>query len=105
MSYRPLISSEVDERVDRYMVGKQGNKNEVYERAIQLLIDSDGDERELGELMVDDDGQDEDWLVYLRRYCDEQDADMDEVLNHILTTILDEDGEGNIQFKGKLDLE
>jgi hypothetical protein len=105
MTYRPSISEDVDRRVDLHMVGKQGNKNEVYERAIKLMLDGDGDEQELAALMIDGEGEPEQWLKYLRAYADSKDKDPSKVLNAIITQVLDPDGEANVQFKGRLKLD
>lgn len=102
--YRPSISPMVDERVDMYMVGRSGNKKDVYERAVKAIIDSGGNERLLGELVVDSDGHDEEWLIRLNQYCDKHNADRVEVMNQIFSTVIDEDGDANIQFKKRLDL-
>jgi len=91
MTYRPSISSEIDERVDLYMAGKTGNKNEVYERAIKLIIDENGKEHE--------------WLPLLIAYSENTDQDIPDVLNQIIKEIIDDDGEPNIQFKERLDLD
>ena len=90
MTYRPLISDSVHERVQLYMVGKNGSANKVYEDAMRSTISKEGDMHE--------------WRGRGQQYADSQDKEPAEVLDDIITSVIDEDGEPNIKFKGPMDL-
>lgn len=104
MGYRPSISKNVDKRATLFNLERDGSKNEIYEQAVKLMLDEDGNEKDLSKIMTDEDGEYEEWFLVLREYVQETDQEMSEVLNQIITSVLDSDGEANVQFKEKLSL-
>ena len=44
------------------------------------------------------------WRGRVQQYADNQDKEPAEVLDDIITSVIDEDGEPNIKFKGPMDL-
>lgn len=91
MTYRPRIPDSVHERVERHTIGKRKHDNEPYITGIKLLINEEGEKGE--------------WVKTLNKYCDEHNLDGFTVLNKIITQVIDEDGEANIKYKERLDLE
>lgn len=91
MTYRPRISSNTHERVERYVIGKSMRQNQVYVNSVELAINKDGSKKE--------------WLCLVEKYSNEHDKDITEVLNKIMTSVIDEDGDANIQFRQKFDLD
>lgn len=91
MTYRPSIPEDVDERVDYFLAGKSAHKNETYTRAIKVLIDEDGNERDMFERM--------------ERFIDDEDISVPEALDYIVSQVIDEDGEPNLEFRKRLELD
>ena len=44
------------------------------------------------------------WRGRVQQYADSQNKEPAEVLDDIITSVIDEDGEPNIKFKGPMDL-
>jgi hypothetical protein len=104
MGYRAPISEDVHERVQLYMVGKTGNHNEVYEDGAKMIIDSEGNSRDLHELMFKEPGEEYEWFSRAKEYAENNDEDIGQVLNKIIVDVLEEDGSAKIKFKGKMKL-
>ena len=104
MGYRAPISDEVHKRVQLYMVGQTGNNNEVYEDGARMLIDSSGEPRDMYNMMFDQPGEVYDWVSRVKKYANDNDVDEGEVLEAIITNVIDEDGSAELKFKGKMGL-
>jgi len=105
MKYRPSIFREVDERVALYVAGKQGAKNDVYETAVKMMLDTKGNERPGVAFMQTQIKSNKQWVQLLYEYCDETEQNPEDVMNEVMTQLFDEDGEVNIKFKERLGLE
>lgn len=90
MTYRPSIDSEVHERVQLHMIGKDGSANEIYMDAVKACIDEDGEEHE--------------WFKRLQSYAEENDEEIGDVLDKIVTMVMDESGEPEVRFKSSIGL-
>jgi len=56
-------------------------------------------------MMIDEDGDEGEWVGLVREYSDKHDVTPEEVLSLICQEVFEEDGEASIQFKQKLGLE
>lgn len=56
-------------------------------------------------MMYDEDGTYKEWASRLNKYCERNDAEQLEVLTHIITETMNEDGEPDIKHREKLDLD
>jgi len=91
MTYRPRIPDDVKKRVEQHTIGKRIRENQAYINAIKMLYSEDGSRAE--------------WLMRLDKYCNNHDADRREIMRHIVKSLFNEDGEADIKFKEKLDLD
>jgi hypothetical protein len=104
MTYRPLIHNSVHERVQLYMIGKDGSPNQVYNNAAKMAIDEEGNRTDIYSMMYNADADQYEWYRRLKIYADENDKDLGDVLDNIVTTVMDEDGEPELQFKSSIGL-
>lgn len=86
------------------MVDKDGSPNKVYNNAAKMAIDENGDRRDIYDMMYTDDKKDYEWYKRLRAYADENDEDIGETLNKLVTTVIDENGEPELRFKSSIGL-
>lgn len=91
MSYRPRIPDSVHKRVQIHTLGQRVNKNQVYIDLVKAVYDEDGTYSE--------------WMARIDGYCQDRDRDKIEVLTHIVTEVINEDGEPDIKYKEKLKLD
>lgn len=91
MAHRPRIPDDIHERVEKYLIGEPQTPNKVYIRSVCMMIDEDGNEGE--------------WVGLVQEYSDKHDVTPEEVLTLICEEVFEEDGEASIQFKQKLGLE
>lgn len=71
-----------------HVIGEDKNANDCFEESFRLIF------KESGEKI--------DGVERLYTYCEENNVEPDKVLERILTTLLDSDGEMNIKFKEKI---
>lgn len=67
------------------MVGESGNPKEWYEEGVEILLQEEGEKQE--------------WLGRVEEYAEENDIDKVEVLNKVVTAAIDDEGEPNLKFK------
>lgn len=91
MTYRPYIDDEVDERVGLYMARNSGNKKDIYEQGVQLMLNPHGKEYE--------------WLRVIDKYAENTGLSRSDVLNQVIPQVIDNKGEAEIQFKERLGLD
>jgi hypothetical protein len=87
------------------MVDKSANRNKVYEDAVKLMIDESGDTRLNRHFTKDEEDAQRAWVDRIDQYTQQTDKTVGEVLDQIITEVIDRDGEPNIKFKEKLDLD
>lgn len=104
MAYRPPISEDVHERVQLYMVGNTGNYNTVYEDGVKMIIDSNGEPRNVYTMLFETPGDEYEWLYRVKKYAKNNDMDEGEVLESIITNAIEDDGSPRLKFKGKMGL-
>jgi len=104
MSYRPTIDEEVDKRAQLYMIGESGARNELYENAIKAIIDENGDERDVYNMLYNKEDTEYEWPNRLESYVQNKNATMGEVLELLITTVIDDKGEAVIAHKGSVGL-
>jgi|APHM01.1.fsa_nt_gi hypothetical protein len=104
MSYRPLIDEEIDERAQLYMIGKTGDRNELYENAIKAMIDENGNSRDVYNMLYQLDETEYNWPKRLQSYVENKETSMGEVLELLITTVIDENGEAVITYKESVGL-
>jgi hypothetical protein len=86
------------------MIDRNGSPNKVYNNAIKATIDEDGNRTDLYNMMFDDEGDQLEWYELAKAYAEKNDKDIGEVLNTIITAVMDESGEPEIRFKNSIGL-
>lgn len=93
------------------MVGKDGTANMIYNNAVKMAIDEDGNRKDMYEMMYrnkegkhDAEVKEYEWYRRLKAYADENDENLGDVLDNIVTTVMDESGEPEVRFKSSIGL-
>lgn len=88
---RPPITIELYNAAKKYCVDKRLSPKDLFEYAFSLIFTEDGEMRE--------------GVQRLEKHCEVHGGEEDAVLNKILTEVIDEDGDMNIKYKGKIDVD
>lgn len=76
--FRPRISSKVHRRLRLHYFDKRVNFSNIYEAAIKLFFDDEGDKKE--------------WYSRVEKLSEEKDISMEEALNNIVVSVVDNEG-------------
>lgn len=87
------------------MIGQSKPRNKIYENAIKVMLDDSGEERPIYSIMVNSGSEEYEWIDRVERYADKTDQDIGDVIELIVTSVIDKKGEPVIAYKESIGLD